>query len=76
MSEMIERVGRALAQEDGYAYDPLPYDARAKAAIQAMREPTNRMVDAFYVDHYGQAVTAWKAMIDEALKPTTSRHTP
>lgn len=38
--EMVERVGRALAAQDGYAYDPEPYDARARAAIEAMKEPT------------------------------------
>lgn len=36
---MIERVGRALAAEEGYAYDPFPYDNRARAAIEAMRDP-------------------------------------
>ena len=43
MSEMIERIARALAKEEGYAYDPLPYNARARAAIEAMREPTEEM---------------------------------
>jgi glycosyltransferase involved in cell wall biosynthesis len=40
MNSMIERVGRALAAEEGYAYDPVPCDRRARAAIAAMREPT------------------------------------
>ena len=38
MSELIERVGRALAKEEGYAYDPFPYDERARLAVKAMRE--------------------------------------
>jgi predicted esterase len=33
---MIEAVGRALAKQEGYHYDPLPYDERAIAAIEAM----------------------------------------
>jgi hypothetical protein len=38
MSEIVERVARALAKQEGYAYDPLPYDERARAAIEAMRD--------------------------------------
>jgi len=45
MSEMVERVARALAKEEGYAYDSVPYDARARAAIEAMREPPESMAN-------------------------------
>jgi hypothetical protein len=38
---MIERVGRALAEQERYAYDPEPYDARARAAVAALREPSD-----------------------------------
>jgi hypothetical protein len=72
MSEMIERVGRALAEQEGYAYDPLPYDARARAAIEAMREPTEGMVTAGGVQRNcfscGGHVEGWQLMIDAALK--------
>lgn len=34
--QLIEHVGKALAKEEGYAYDPLPYDNRARAAIEAI----------------------------------------
>lgn len=46
MTSMVERVGRALAKEEGYAYDPEPYDRRARAAIAAMRDPTETMTEA------------------------------
>jgi hypothetical protein len=68
MSEMIERVGRALAEEECYAYDPLPYDARARAAIAAMREPTDTMIDAVGSSWGPQLEDNWHKMIDEALK--------
>ena len=47
---MIERVGRALAKEEGYTYDPYPYDVRARVAIEAMREPTDAMLSAAEMD--------------------------
>lgn len=43
---MKERIARALAAEEGYAYDPEPYDARAAAVLEAMREPTPAMIEA------------------------------
>lgn len=70
--DMIERVAKALSQQldkDGYYVDA------ARAAIEAMREPTEAMVEAFDTD-----VDAWisekiedpmhlyKVMIDAALK--------
>lgn len=79
MSEMVERVARALAKEEGYAYDPLPYDARARSAIEAMREPTKAMEKAGEeLDDWGvasdpgpghaSALAHWHVMVDEALK--------
>jgi hypothetical protein len=44
MSEIVKRVARALAKAEGYQYDPHPYDERARAAIKAMREPTEAML--------------------------------
>lgn len=41
---MIERVARAIAQHCGV--DPSPeYAPKARAAIEAMREPTEAMID-------------------------------
>lgn len=79
MTEMVERVGRALAEADGYAYAPYPYDVWARAAIEAMREPTESMIrvgedwSADAITHHDSRnpksppVEAWKAMIEAAL---------
>lgn len=74
MSEMIERVARALAKlADNDNWNEFVPDARA--AIEAMREPTDAMMAA--VDCAGEKAdwlsgrawtAAWQAMIDEALK--------
>ena len=72
LTEMVERVARALAKEEGYAYDPFPYDARARAAIEAMRDPTEEMLDFFIYptnecdDPDFKAI--WQLMIDSALQ--------
>ena len=64
MSEsMVERVGRALAKAEGFAYDPYPYDERARAAIEEMRDPTDAMMAAAK-----NAVGYYEAMIDAALR--------
>jgi hypothetical protein len=67
---MVERVAEALRE----AYrepETRPYIEMARAAIAAMREPTEEMVlagneKASY--DYGAARESWSAMIDEALK--------
>lgn len=95
MNEMIERVARAI---DPVAFDPSIEDenypgeiednrtaalSRARAAIEAMREPTEGMQKAgFRVNVWENpksinvgrvtipADKPWRAMIDEALKPS------
>lgn len=79
MSEMVERVARAIcdsgAMDSDRTYPEIIEDARvaAKAAIAAMHEPTDAMVNApprptlANCDEHHYAV-AWQAMIDEALK--------
>lgn len=87
MSEMVERVARALCRqyeiEDGFspeqaerhADSPMRANFRnaARAAIEAMREPTDAMNDAGEtardVDDFGVMYT-YIAMIDTALKET------
>lgn len=72
MSEsMIERVGRALANEEGYAYDPVPYDRRARAAIEAMREPSDDFLS-FIAHAHDIRPQDWSEIIDAALNPQTS----
>lgn len=72
MSEMVERVARAI-----YAHDfmlPVGWEGSqiiARAAIAAMREPLPEMAEAGR-QHIncgnGDAEPVWEAMIDEALR--------
>ena len=68
---MVKRVAQALQQEMG----PAPFDeppsslALARAAIAAMREPTEEMLDA-WVRAPGAIKAGWQAMIDCALRET------
>ena len=79
MSEMVERVAQAIF--DWEYRDPrraVPdiephwklYEGAARAAIEAMRGPTEDMVRAGGdIDNSNRiAVETWHAMIDEALK--------
>lgn len=85
MSEMIERVASAIwalnDDTDCRVYDDLaPHakaqaDAMARAAIKAMREPTEAMVNAAMLpaseadrEAYRPQHWIWEKMIDEALK--------
>jgi len=72
MSSMVERVARAIAESNEVWGDDL---VKARAAIAAMREPTEAMVNAgshLYVAGTArgeldyEAETVWKAMIDAA----------
>jgi hypothetical protein len=75
---MIERVARAThnhSREHANSWDELlpyyhnKYRQDARAAIAAMREPTEAMINAGdRTDHDVEAATVWQAMIDEALK--------
>ena len=84
MSEMVERVAKALyIAEIGPAIGPFDWDideagevaARnyrkmARAAIEAMREPTEAMVRAGgdVTESDAIAIATWHAMIDEAIR--------
>lgn len=50
---LVERVARALAKEEGYAYDPLPYDARARAAIAVAQEEFAKIAESVKVSANG-----------------------
>ncbi len=91
---MVERVARTLCKENGDDPDfvqlsnPVqrgwhPYREKARAAIEAMREPTEAMTEAqvtaiqaidgfaYGIGHYDldeTAKTGWRAMIDAALR--------
>lgn len=75
MSEMVERVARAMMYADwGSDRTPPPdvsiknYYAMARAAIEAMREPTAGMVEA--TEGWDSHRVAWQLMIDAALTPS------
>lgn len=75
MSEMIERVARTLANCAMEPFNDLTrpkFESDARAAVEAMREPTAEMQKAFYaldaVSTPTGSYAGWKAMIDEALK--------
>lgn len=83
MGEMVERVAEAIARGRseggrklfvGWAnldpYDKDMWRSAARAAIEAMREPTSEMANAGVqaYDDFGLSIPAiWRAMIDEAL---------
>ena len=68
MSSMIERVAQALQQEMGTAaFDEPASLALARAAIAAMREPTEEMIDG-WIRAPGAIKGGWQAMIDAALE--------
>ena len=69
MSSMIERVAKALQQEMGTAsFDEPPSSfALARAAIAAMREPTEEMIVA-WIRAPGAIKGGWQGMIDAALE--------
>ena len=66
MNEMIERVTKAIekCRIDCYGTD----EDIAIAAITAMREPTEDMVNVACDGPSERARECWKCMIDEALK--------
>lgn len=86
MSEMVERVAKALYAADGYKLLVVDaaweadrveirerYRSLAVVAIEAMREPTIDMQVAGFLTneihgHFHGANTAWRAMIDAALR--------
>lgn len=81
MSEMIERVAKALFSGSVYhGYNKGTLDAewfrmkgihmaQAKAAIEAMREPSQEMIDVVRQRPWlSEAINDYRAMIDEALK--------
>ena len=82
MSEMIERVAKAIYEEDDPWHkawpwpnlnesqgSPEPYRRIAAAAIKAMREPSEAMIEAGQQrsDETITAVDVYRAMIDAAL---------
>lgn len=71
-NDMVERVARAI-EDRLRGKDFLSYEEAARAAIEAMREPTDAMADDGYraIKHGADAV--WRAMIDAALNPEAGK---
>lgn len=72
MSEMVERVAESLRASMPGLTNPeaWPWKTLARAAIEAMREPTEDMADAGAIETNSEedAIECWKAMIEEALR--------
>jgi hypothetical protein len=80
MSEMVEKVAKAIKAEDFQSENLLTNtdcQRLARAAIAAMREPTEKMVEAVYAAAEGLGCVmyetpspeqAWPTMIDAALE--------
>lgn len=69
---MIDKVAMAISMVDGFLSTRQCFDY-ARAAVEAMREPTSSMVEAgrWPAEDDGP-VACWKAMIDAALaEPST-----
>ena len=74
MDSMVERVARAICRHEGDEEDWPCWFGEARAAIEAMREPTEAMVDAFVWYGHGKTIgdvarIGWQSMIDAALSP-------
>ena len=65
---MIEKVARAFARHDSYESAWKRYRGHAKAAIAAMREPTEEMLNASPDYPIYMNADEWAKMIDAALK--------
>lgn len=63
--EMVERVAEAIRATQAM---PHTKEQVARAAIEAMREPTETMRKAGYALTVDDEVEIWQGMIDEALK--------
>lgn len=75
MTEMIERVAKAIANQQGY-YPTLNYAAwwdQARVAIEAMRDPTAEMMDAgnaareASISAEVNTLATWHGMLEAAL---------
>ena len=71
MTIMVERVTKAIMDktlEFKAKGDWLSYEDLARAAIAAMRVPTDRMIARGCTAQYEGVISYWQAMIDAALE--------
>ena len=71
MSGHVNVIARALCEEWDKTFnheDPESFDRLAKAAVSAMRDPTEEMVEAGDGARFDlSAIFVWQAMIDKLL---------
>ena len=73
MTEIVDRVARAIAEANGRSFvaNNAPYAEQyrrfARAAIAALREPTDSMIDAGMKEAECDLASEYRAMIDCAL---------
>ena len=76
MDDMIERVARAIGRAELLPDDAdrhwKRFEIHARAAIEAMREPTEAMCEAADVVECNQPECIWQAMIDAALNESAA----
>lgn len=69
----VEKVARAIADESIFIYerDPERWDGLARAAILALREPSEEMLEAGNKQWWGNEtpLNIFREMIDAALTP-------
>ena len=66
---MLDKVAMAIMEVDPFSLNERQCRAFARAAVEAMREPTDAMVDAGEIYSDGNAAwRGWQAMIDAALR--------
>ena len=86
MADMVERVARAMAENAGFAWENCAqsqWRSDARAAIEAMKEPTDEMADRAYAcattdlaskdDFKSHYRDVWQSMIDAALTTNQTR---
>lgn len=81
MTEMVERVARAIYDTDpfsGAVYDSEPeyykepFRVQARAAIEAIREMTDHMVETAWETRMADPQSWWSDIIDSALNEQVS----
>lgn len=74
MGEMVKRVALAIRTEGLASSSAVAMAsdeallAAARAAVAALREPTNQMIHAGALIETPHPITVWRAMIDAALR--------
>lgn len=72
--DMIDKVAAAIMTAQAHGGN---LGAQARAAIEAMREPTPEMIESAWAEALGEdAAGVWRDMIEAALSPGQSTQEP